>query len=135
MAGEYVINTRGQWQDRPADYVYVGRPSKWGNPFTHQGDRRPTLASHFVATRAEAVARYEEWVRAQPHLMAALDELRGKVLGCWCAPLPCHADVLVKLLRETEGKRPCRRCGWWFAEGPTAMDRARFAVSECGACP
>jgi hypothetical protein len=82
--------------------VYVGRPSKWGNPFSHipnavvQGKTR-TLARYRVATRAEAVAAYEAWIQTQPELMAALPELRGKVLGCWCAPLPCHGEVLARL--------------------------------------
>jgi hypothetical protein len=32
--------------------------------------------------------------------MKALFELKGKILGCWCHPLPCHGDVLVKLIKE-----------------------------------
>jgi len=32
-----------------------------------------------------------------PELLAALPELRGKDLVCWCSPLPCHADVLLEL--------------------------------------
>ena len=70
--------------------VYIGRPSKWGNPFKlYPGD-----------DRAEVLARYEAWLRQQPHLMASLHELRGKVLGCWCAPKLCHGDVLAKLAEE-----------------------------------
>lgn len=76
--------------------VYVGRPSKWGNPYSHRADKS-TLATHRVATRTEAIAKYEEWLKAQPHLMSALPELRGKVLGCWCEPEACHGDVLVRL--------------------------------------
>jgi hypothetical protein len=37
--------------------------------------------------------------------MASLDELRGLVLGCWCAPRPCHGDVLVRLANASELKR------------------------------
>ena len=77
--------------------VYIGRPSKWGNPFSHLPN---TLARYRVATREEAIARYEEWLRRQPDLMADLKELKGKVLGCWCAPLACHGDVLVRLSEE-----------------------------------
>jgi hypothetical protein len=79
--------------------IYVGRPSEWGNPFTHRaeaGHNPAGLASFLVATRAEAIARYEEWLLSQPVLLARLPELRGRVLGCWCAPLPCHAEVLVR---------------------------------------
>ena len=67
--------------------VYIGRPSKWGNPFVIGKD----------GTRTQVIAKYEAWLRRQPALMAALPELRGKVLGCWCAPQPCHGDVLARL--------------------------------------
>ena len=76
--------------------VYIGRPSKWGNPFSHLAPDR-TIAEFRVASRQEAIARYEEWLLGQPELVAALPELRGKVLGCWCAPKPCHGEVLVRL--------------------------------------
>lgn len=74
------------WKKAPYN-VYVGRPSRWGNPYTigKDGDR-------------EAVIRkYREYLLANPELMARLPELRGKVLGCWCFPKACHADVLVEL--------------------------------------
>lgn len=74
--------------------VYVGRPSIWGNPFSHE--QEGTLAAHLVATRAEAIAKFEEYLLASPDLMTRLHELRGRVLGCWCAPLPCHAEVLAR---------------------------------------
>lgn len=67
--------------------VYVGRPTRWGNPFVIGRD----------GSRAQVIAKYEAWLREQPELMDALSELRGKVLACWCAPQPCHADVLVRL--------------------------------------
>ena len=70
--------------------VYIGRPSKWGNPFAIGRD----------GTRAQVIARYEQWVRSQPELIAALPELEGKTLGCWCAPKGCHGDVLARLAVE-----------------------------------
>lgn len=79
--------------------VYIGRPSKWGNPFTHIANRK-TQARFVVATREAAVAAYRDWIRTQPALLAALPELRGKTLGCWCHPKACHGDVLVALLAE-----------------------------------
>lgn len=77
--------------------VYIGRPSKWGNPFSHQSG---TLAKYKVATRNEAVSKYREWLLKQPELMAELHELKGKTLGCWCAPQACHGDVLVELANK-----------------------------------
>jgi len=70
--------------------VYIGRPSKWGNPFILGRD----------GTREEVVAKYREYILNKPELMQALPELRGKTLACWCAPLACHGDVLVELIHE-----------------------------------
>jgi hypothetical protein len=67
--------------------VYIGRPSMWGNPFQIRKD----------GTRAEVIKKYEQWIKQQPLLMAALPKLKGKILGCWCAPLACHGQILVKL--------------------------------------
>jgi hypothetical protein len=91
-----VINVKDH---QPYD-VYIGRPngrwrlkgSKWACPYVpgRDGDRDAVLA------------RYEAHVRGRPDLMAALPELRGKTLACWCTPLPCHGDVLVRLLAELD---------------------------------
>lgn len=67
--------------------VYIGRPSKWGNPFPLDGED----------SRDRVIAQYERWLLTQPELTASIGELRGKVLGCWCAPRPCHGDVLARL--------------------------------------
>lgn len=74
--------------------VYVGRPTMWGNPFSHKEN---TQARYKVGSVAEAIQSYEKWIQTQPELMAALHTLKGKVLGCWCAPGPCHGDVLARL--------------------------------------
>jgi hypothetical protein len=75
--------------------VYIGRPSKWGNPFSHLPRSQ---AETRVASREEAIACYETWLLSQPALVAAAKrELRGKVLGCWCAPLPCHGHILARV--------------------------------------
>lgn len=76
--------------------VYIGRPGKWGNPFSHLGD---TLAKYRVKSREEAIQAYREWIVRQPELMAALPELKGKILGCHCKPLACHGDVLLELCK------------------------------------
>lgn len=77
--------------------IYIGRPSKWGNPFTHLSTEA-TMAQFHVASRADAVTSYEQWLLDQPELVAqAKRELKGKVLGCWCAPKSCHGDVLAKI--------------------------------------
>jgi Domain of unknown function (DUF4326) len=48
-------------------------------------------------SRDQVIAKYHAWIARQPALMAALHELRGKNLVCWCAPERCHADVLLEL--------------------------------------
>lgn len=73
----------------PCD-IYIGRPSRWGNPFKVGRD----------GAREEVIAKYRTYVLSRPDLVAVLPDLRGKVLGCWCAPEPCHGDVLAELARR-----------------------------------
>jgi len=73
--------------------VYCGRPSKWGNPFSHLND---TSAEFRTSTRTESIEKFEEYLLNNKELMGALCELKGKVLGCWCKPKPCHCDILAK---------------------------------------
>lgn len=85
-----------------SDYdVYIGRPSKWGNPFTHKNDGK-TLAKYVVGSRKEAIEAFEEYITngEGKHLLEDLHELKDKTLGCWCKPKSCHGDVLVKLINE-----------------------------------
>lgn len=86
---------------REAYDVYVGRPSVYGNPFSHLAG---TLAQYQVSTREEAVAAYRTWIH-NPENRALLQkvktELKGKVLGCWCKPLSCHGDVLAEIADES----------------------------------
>jgi hypothetical protein len=77
--------------------VYIGRPSPWGNPFSH---KEGTLAKFKVGTRDEAVDQYREWLLSNPELLKKLPELKNKVLACWCSPLRCHGDVLSELANQ-----------------------------------
>lgn len=88
--------------------VYIGRPSKWGNPFPV-----PSKGYDRVKDPARILARYEEYVLSKPDLVAALPELRGKVLACWCAPQRCHGDILARLANgpDRDGFRYCEFCG------------------------
>lgn len=72
----------------PKDAVYIGRPSKWGNPFEIGKD----------GDREEVCKKYAEWILTQPELIEqAKAELKGKDLVCYCAPHACHGDTLIKL--------------------------------------
>lgn len=79
--------------------VYVGRPSKWGNPFTHIKDKQ-TKAQFLVNTREEAITKYREWILTQPELINSLHTLKGKTIACWCKPQSCHGDVLLELIEK-----------------------------------
>ena len=70
--------------------ILICRPSMWGNPFDIT-EKCP---------REMAIAKYEVHIRRNPALLARVHELAGKRLGCHCKPLPCHGDVLVRLLDE-----------------------------------
>lgn len=79
------------------DHVYIGRnmsfyvagavASKWANPFS---------AKKFG--RKKCLELYREYILSNPALMNSLEELRGKTLGCWCAPEECHGDILISLV-------------------------------------
>lgn len=77
----------------PPNAVYVGRPSRWGNPFivgklSEYGD---------VPDKETAVAFYRAWIDKGLQRIRIVSELRGKDLACWCGSGPCHADVLLEL--------------------------------------
>ena len=75
----------------PGGYdVYIVRGSKWGNPF-HIGKD---------GSRKMVIDKYDNYLDGQPTLLAALEELRDKVLACHCKPKPCHGDILVRRLEE-----------------------------------
>lgn len=82
-----ITNIHEDWESDP-DYVYIGRGSKWGNPWIIGN-----------LTRREVIERYEDDL-LDSALMDDLHELEGKFLVCHCAPLPCHGDILVKWLKK-----------------------------------
>lgn len=97
--------TRRVWNKRdpncPKEAIYVGRPTKFGNPYTHLKGK--TLARFQVPSAAHAVEAFKTWLLSQPELIkAAKAELRGKDLVCWCKPGPCHADILMEVANAPE---------------------------------
>jgi hypothetical protein len=71
----------------PPGAVYIGRGSKWGNKYVIGRD----------GTRREVIAKHRVWLCDQPELMAALHELRGRHVVCFCAPQECHGDTYLEL--------------------------------------
>lgn len=74
--------------------VYIGRPSKWGNPFP--------MRNNSPLERTRVIELYDAYIRSRPELLVALPELLDKRLGCFCHPLACHGDVLIALLEESQ---------------------------------
>lgn len=72
--------------------VYIGRPSKWGNPFLIGRD----------GTRSEVIEKFEKYLEENEQLKNDINELDGKVLGCHCKPKACHGDVLVKFIKKSK---------------------------------
>lgn len=77
--------------------VYIGRPSIFGNPFGMKKE----------SDRTEVIEQFRNYLIAkcavnQPFREAVLD-LRGKTLACWCAPKPCHGDVIIEWLDRHDG--------------------------------
>ena len=108
MKNPKVYNKRSK--NIPSDAVYVGRPSKWGNPYKIGGNVRledPNYPDKFFVktniTREECLNLYRQYIRSCIETnMLNIEELRGKDLVCWCAPKPCHADILLELANKGE---------------------------------
>jgi hypothetical protein len=97
-----VVKMVGKWPGRPPrGAIRIDRRTKWGNPYIEgkHGDH------------AAVIAKHEAWLRTKPDLLRDLDELRGKDLACWCAPEPCHGDLLLRLANATPEERLA-----WLAE-------------------
>jgi len=86
-----VQRKRSKGWKMPPNTVYVGRPTRWGNPWI---SIFPEVAvKGFALTMSNSNAMRQ----------AARNELRGKNLACWCRlDQPCHADVLLKIANEEE---------------------------------
>ena len=85
-------------------HMYIGRSmehyvkgvggSKWQNSFTVK-----------KYSLEKCLELYEERIRRTPELMAAIPELEGMQLGCWCNPFRCHRDILIKLFKEINDEK------------------------------
>jgi uncharacterized protein YebE (UPF0316 family) len=81
-----VVNVRTDEYD-----VFIGRPSKWGNPFKIGRD----------GNRKEVLEKYRTYLINNKELMADITSLDDMVLGCYCKPKACHGDIIAEwLLRD-----------------------------------
>ncbi len=102
--GIFVINRRDvskEFYKGNNVYIYIGRPSILGNPFKIGPD----------GTRLDVVEKYKDWllthIKMRDRIYNKLKEISemtkaGKhvYLGCWCAPLPCHGDVIKEIIEQ-----------------------------------
>ena len=105
------VNNLKQWL-RNENNVYVGRPNKWGNPFK--------LNKH--NSREEVVQLFRQYILRDKKLLQSTTELKGKVLGCWCAPELCHAEVLHQLA----GNQPIHQPSYGLVK-TMAMEQVNIA--------
>ena len=86
-----------EWLKEPGN-IYIGRQkgcisaSKWRNPVSIEA----------VNGKVKAINLYKRHIQRNTELLDSINELKGKKLGCWCAPLPCHGEILHLLV----GNRP-----------------------------
>lgn len=84
-----VLNVKDVGYNYP-NAVYVGRPSDFGNPFSVEVFGRKVAIEKFAAL-VERDEEFKNYIK---------QHLKGKNLLCWCSPLPCHADVLMRIANE-----------------------------------
>lgn len=87
------------WLSQSNLNVYIGRGSPFGNPFSHSNK---TAAIWKTDSIKEAISKYKNWfvnnLENDLELTIQLKNLKGKRLGCWCHPKPCHGNVILELL-------------------------------------
>jgi hypothetical protein len=107
-------------------HVYIGRGSKWGNPYRIGRE----------ATRLQAIHQYERYLSQCPWLMTDLPQLQGLVLGGFCAPHPCHGDVLLRLANDSSGRQcspqPTQHVSGSVTDPITRHDRAAAPLTFPG---
>lgn len=85
-------------KDAPEEAVYIGRGSPYGNRFSHIKPSAQHPDTIHVSSRAEAIRMFKE------HQLPSLDlsGLEGKDLVCFCKPLPCHGDEILKEVKRRQ---------------------------------
>ncbi len=89
------------WAQENGLFVRVDRTTVWGNPFILPDD----------GEREEVIEAYQIYLGYKPSLSRRYDELRGKVLGCWCYPEECHGNVLAREAHEECASDEAERVG------------------------
>ena len=80
--------------------IYIGRGSVWGNPFV--------ISTEMPRDKCIAAYKHHLWklIQSGEITIDTLLNLRGKVLGCLCAPQPCHGEVIIDAVRWADKANP-----------------------------
>jgi hypothetical protein len=126
---------------------YIGRPTEpnvmhWGNPFGMKGNKCAVL----VSSRTEAMNRFWYWLEGtadkdvEPQrrqwILDNLETLRGKTLGCFCMPQPCHGLIYRAFLGEITKEQALSTQPWQevqhdiFAQAPVASTEKKAVVAS-----
>jgi hypothetical protein len=98
--------------------VYIGRGSKWGNPYVIGKD----------GNREEVIAKYEKSLTNHAEIRS---ELKGKTLGCWCKPKKCHGDILLEIANDLRSRKDLE-VGTFLGKYPSRIKGAVDSVRRSG---
>lgn len=90
----------------PRGLVYVGRAQSMGGWRLAAHPLHNPYSVKLLGSNEAAVSAYARHLLREPGLLARVPLLRGSTLACWCAPEPCHADVLARLADADRGDYP-----------------------------
>ena len=97
-----LINIKNYTED---DYIYIGRPSEFGNPYSHSDKSQ---AKYVTETRNEAIEMYRKHLEENPDiidkLIKELTESDYDKIGCWCSPKKCHGEILIEAIENRKYK-------------------------------
>lgn len=84
------------------NFVYIGRVQQFNTPFDNGGYFGNPFKITGSTTREESLKLFSMYFHKRldkdPEFKKAVLKLKGKVLGCFCAPLSCHGDIIVEYL-------------------------------------
>jgi len=107
--------------------VYIGRPSIYGNPYSH---KEHSIAQQKVPDVETAILYYRQHLLREsllnPMFFRAIMALEGKVLGCWCKPKACHGDVIVQFINEIN--LTCQ--SWQLSSRPLPYEVEKYLHDE-----
>jgi hypothetical protein len=109
---EEELELKQRWESGETIVIHKGRHRRILSYYKGQGILKPICDRSPFANpkrdfdknddqqRAEAITEYRKHLASKPELLSRVEELRGKILMCYCHPQPCHSDVLLEILNR-----------------------------------